>query len=106
VTATPQSDQRVLGLVADDFAGFPNGRRPGDDVLDISLRVLMGRLCHPFPINTVQTSLGLCQPSDAPTGLAGYTDGAPSSAFIALNRFPYLRAPLNGVPGSPFPPQE
>jgi hypothetical protein len=106
VTATPQSDQRVLGLVADDFAGFPNGRRPGDDVLDISLRVLMGRLCHPFPINTVQTSLGLCQPSDAPTGLAGYTDGAPSSAFIALNRFPYLRAPLNGVPGGPFPPQE
>ena len=26
-------------------AGFPNGRRPGDDVVDLPLRVAMGALC-------------------------------------------------------------
>jgi Domain of unknown function (DUF4331) len=98
VTPTPQAQQRALGVVADDFAGFPNGRRPGDDTVDITLRVAMGRLCHPFPINAVPTQLGLCTPAQAPTGLAAYTDGAPSNAINVQNRFPYLNAPLRGAP--------
>lgn len=98
VTATPQADQRALGVVADDFAGFPNGRRPGDDVVDIVLRVAMGRLCHPFPINAVPTQLGLCTPAQAPTGLVAYTDGAPSNARNVQNRFPYLNPALRGAP--------
>ncbi len=98
VTATPQADQRALGMVADDLAGFPNGRRPGDDVVDITLRVAMGRLCHPFPINTVPTQLGLCTPAQAPTGLVAYTDGAPSSAREIQDRFPYLNRPFRGAP--------
>ena len=98
VSPTPQASQKTLGVVADDLAGFPNGRRPGDDVVDIVLRVAMGRLCHPIPINGVQTQLGLCQPSDAPTGLAAYTDGAPSNAANILNKFPYLNPPLRGAP--------
>ena len=32
-----------------DPAGFPNGRRPGDDVVDIALRVVMGYLLPPGP---------------------------------------------------------
>lgn len=32
------------GLSGCDPAGFPNGRRPGDDTVDIALRVMMGRL--------------------------------------------------------------
>lgn len=100
INPTPQANQRALGVVADDLAGFPNGRRPGDDVVDIVLRVAMGRLCHPVPISGVQTNLGLCQPSDAPTGLVAYTDGAPSNANspLLLNRFPYLGPPLRGAP--------
>ena len=31
-----------LGLVAGDAAGFPNGRRVGDDVLDIVLQAAAG----------------------------------------------------------------
>jgi hypothetical protein len=31
-----------LGLLADDPAGFPNGRRPVDDVTDIALRLVAG----------------------------------------------------------------
>ena len=98
VTATPQADQRTLGVVADDFAGFPNGRRPGDDVVDIVLRVAMGRLCHPIPINGVQTQLGLCTPAQAPTGSFPYTDGAPNNARTTQNRFPYLNPALRGSP--------
>jgi len=98
ITATPLAQQRALGVVADDLGGFPNGRRPGDDVVDITLRVAMGRLCHPFPINTVPTQLGLCTPAQAPTGLAAYTDGAPTNADRFLNRFPYLTPALRGSP--------
>ncbi len=98
VTPTPQASQSPLGVVGDDLAGFPNGRRPGDDVVDIVLRVAMGRLCHPIPIAGMATQLGLCQASDAPSGLTAYTDGAPSSANATLNAFPYLNPPLRGAP--------
>lgn len=98
VTPTPQASQKALGVVADDLAGFPNGRRPGDDALDIVLRVAMGRLCYPVPIGGKQTDLGLCKPSDAPTGMVAYTDGAPSNAINIMNRFPYLNPPLRGAP--------
>ena len=98
ITATPQASQNPLGVIGNDLAGFPNGRRPGDDVVDIVLRVAMGRLCHPVPIAGKPTDLGLCKPSDAPTGMVAYTDGAPSSASNILNVFPYLDPPLRGAP--------
>ncbi len=98
VNPTPQASQHPLGVVADDLAGYPNGRRPGDDAVDIVLRVAMGRLCHPFPINGTPTQLGLCQPSDAPSGLVNYTDGAPSNASFIMNAFPYLNPALRGSP--------
>ncbi len=98
VNPTPQASQRTLGVVADDLAGFPNGRRPGDDVVDIVLRVAMGRLCYPVPINGTPTDLGLCTPADAPNGLTAFTDGAPSNAINTMNRFPYLNPALRGSP--------
>ena len=98
INPTPQASQSPFGVAGDDLAGFPNGRRPGDDVVDIVLRVAMGRLCHPVPINGTPTALGLCQPADAPSGLNAYTDGAPSSASETLNRFPYLNPALRGSP--------
>ena len=33
-----------LGVIGGDLAGYPNGRRLGDDVVDISLRAVMGVL--------------------------------------------------------------
>jgi hypothetical protein len=99
VPPTPQASQSTYGVVGDDLAGYPNGRRPGDDAVDVTLRVAMGRLCYPVPINGVQTSLGLCQPSDAPTGNASFTDGAPVNATDIQDVFPYLNTP---IPGSPI----
>ena len=98
VPPTPQAAQSPFGVVGNDLAGYPNGRRPGDDLVDITLRVAMGRLCYPIPVAGTPTDLGLCKPTDAPTGMAAFTDGAPSSALNIQNAFPYLNAPLRGSP--------
>ncbi|MEO6093883.1 MAG: DUF4331 domain-containing protein [Novosphingobium sp.] len=100
IAPTPQATQKNLGVVADDLAGFPNGRRPGDDATDIVLRVAMGRLCHPVPINGVPTNLGLCTPANAPVGTVAFTDGAPISARDLQGVFPYLNDPIPGSPRS------
>ena len=96
IAPTPRATQSTYGVVGDDLAGYPNGRRPGDDTVDITLRVAMGRLCYPVPINHVQTDLGLCTPSNAPVGNANLTDGAPISARDLQNAFPYLNTPIPG----------
>lgn len=110
IPATPRAAQHTFGLVAEDLAGFPNGRRPGDDTVDIALRVVMGALCHPLPLATElgvagakentasdMINLGLCEPGQAPVGTAPFTDGAPMRASELLNRFPYLNPPLAGA---------
>lgn len=97
IPAKAAADQSPFGVAGDDLAGFPNGRRPGDDVVDIALRVVMGRLCHPIPVNGNPTDLGLCKPADAPVGTAPFTDGAPLSAADFDSRFPYLRTPNPGA---------
>lgn len=104
--ATPREQQSTFGLAGGDLAGFPNGRRPGDDVVDLSLRVVMGVLCHPLPLgeNGTLIELGICSPEDAPVGTAAFTDGAPLSAKDLDNSFPYLLTPYPGSPvGAPLP---
>jgi hypothetical protein len=44
VPPTPAASRKRLGLLAGDGAGFPNGRRVGDDVTDIALRAVVGVL--------------------------------------------------------------
>ncbi len=80
---TLAGSQSNLGVLAGDTAGFPNGRRPGDDVVDIALRVAMGVL---LPA------------ADAPDGQRAYTDGAIVNAGMFDNAFPYLKMPLPGSP--------
>ena len=96
IAATAQAEQSAFGVAGNDLAGFPNGRRPGDDVVDIALRVVMGRLCHPIPVGGVDTDLGLCTPEDASVGTVPFTDGAPINAEMMNASFPYLATPLAG----------
>ena len=113
IPATARADQHTFGLVAEDLAGFPNGRRPGDDVVDIALRVMMGALCHPLPLGAElgvtgavegeesdSVNLGLCTPEDAPSGTTPFTDGAPLRAPELQNAFPYLNTPIPGSPNN------
>jgi hypothetical protein len=96
IAATPAAQQSNFGVAGNDLAGFPNGRRPGDDVVDIALRVVMGRLCYPIPVGGVDTDLGLCKPADANVGNVPFTDGAPVNASFVNASFPYLADPLPG----------
>jgi hypothetical protein len=66
-----------------DPAGFPNGRRPGDDIVDIVTRVAMGFL---LPL------------ADAQSGQLPYTDGALNNEAQFDTGFPYLKNPLPGSP--------
>jgi Domain of unknown function (DUF4331) len=94
IAATPAASQNNLGALGGDNAGFPNGRRPGDDVVDIALRASMGVLCHAFP--------GVyCNPSDAPSGNLPFTDGTLQDVSQFDTVFPYLKAPLPGSPNGP-----
>jgi hypothetical protein len=96
IAAVSADMQSPFGVAGDDLAGFPNGRRPGGDVVDIALRVVMGRLCYPIPVNGKNTDLGLCAPEDASVGNVHFTDGAPSNASMIGTSFPYLAMPLPG----------
>jgi hypothetical protein len=89
---TAQAAQNNLGVLGGDAAGFPNGRRLGDDVVDIVLRVAMGVLCT-TPFNTELD----CLPTDAPTGTVPFGDGALGDATDYLNYFPYMNLPLPGA---------
>ena len=83
-TSTPaaaMAAQNSLGVIAGDAAGFPNGRRPGDDVVDILLRVVMGVLLTP---------------AQAPSGQLPYNDGVEVNATQFRNSFPYLTTPNAG----------
>jgi Domain of unknown function (DUF4331) len=48
IAPTPADKQSRMGLLGGDAAGFPNGRRLGDDVVDIALRAVAGVLNPKF----------------------------------------------------------
>ena len=94
IAPTPIASQNVLGVAAGDNAGFPNGRRPADDIVDVSLRVAMGALCV---ITGASDTLKVgCKPSDAPAGGAALTDGVRKAPTDFKAAFPYLNTPLPG----------
>ena len=97
IDAKPANMQSNFGVAGGDLAGFPNGRRPGDDTVDIALRVVMGRLCHPVTIGGNEVDLKVCQPADAILGTVPFTDGAPVDANDFDSVFPYLTTPLPGA---------
>ena len=96
---TAAAGQNPLGVAGGDMAGFPNGRRPADDVVDLSLRVAMGALC--VLTGTTDTLKVGCKPSDAPSGGQLFTDGVRKTAGNYGLTFPYLTTP---IPGNFNPP--
>jgi hypothetical protein len=87
--------QNDLGVLGGDTAGFPNGRRPIDDVVDIELRVAMGVLLSPFDGSAKDPDPA----SDASRQLH-YTDGAEPNPANYQTVFPYLVTPIAGSPNS------
>ncbi len=97
VAIPPAAEPSRLGVLGGDLAGFPNGRRPADDVVDIELRVVAGVLVEGFDV--------------APNNQLG--DGVDANDREFLGEFPYLATPsqgfshdhhepggINGMPGT------
>jgi hypothetical protein len=66
-----------MGVLGGDNGGFPNGRRPWDDIVDIDIQVVGGVLQPAFNI--------------APNNQLGDAVDGPDKPFLAA--FPYLRSP-------------
>ncbi len=92
IPPTPEANRSRLGLLGGDFAGYPNGRRVGDDVTDISLRAVLGGT--PFTPNT----------NIAPNNTVG--DGVDRNDVPYLDRFPYLGTPHAGNVGGNGKPHD
>jgi hypothetical protein len=83
----PSGKRHNLGLIGGDLAGFPNGRRVGDDVVTIELRAIAG-LTYPLIDKTYAVD----------AAAKGVTDGLGPSNVTAgyLDEFPYLGVPYSG----------
>ena len=104
IAPVPLAQQNRLGIVGNllaggsDNAGYPNGRRPNDDVVDISLVAVMGGLCM---ANGSANALGFgaaCNPSAVPLGSTAFKlhDAVDQAIVPLLPGFPYLNTPLPG----------
>jgi hypothetical protein len=83
-----------LGFLGCDLAGFPNGRRVGDDVVDIALTVAEGAL---LGANGLQTcDLSGSSPVVANPGQV-VNDGALPDPAEYSTSFPYLATPIAGA---------
>jgi Domain of unknown function (DUF4331) len=81
VPPTPKGQRKRLGLIAGDPAGFPNGRRLTDDVVDIVERVGVGGILSPgFNV--------------APNNLLG--DGVNAPDVPPQETFPYVHFAYSG----------
>jgi len=76
----PAAHPSRFGVIGGDNAGFPNGRRLGDDVVDIELQVIAGFL----------------KGNKVPLG-----DGVDRNDKAFLPTFPYLAAPDSGFDSNP-----
>jgi hypothetical protein len=105
IAPVPFAQQNRLGIVGNllaggsDNAGYPNGRRPKDDVVDISLVAVMGGLCL---ANGDTNALGFgtaCKPSAVPLGATAFKlhDAVDQAVVPLLPGFPYLNTPLPGA---------
>jgi hypothetical protein len=106
IAPVPYAQQNRLGIVGNilaggnDNAGFPNGRRPKDDVVDVSLVAVAGGLCMANGDNDALKFGAACKPSAVPLGATSFKlhdavdQAQPTVPF--LDAFPYLGTPLPG----------
>jgi hypothetical protein len=83
----PSSSPNILGLLGNDVAGFPNGRRVFDDVVTVELRAIAGKV-YPLIDHNYKVDDVVDEVSD---GLAPSSLGKPF-----LDVFPYLGVPFDG----------
>jgi hypothetical protein len=96
----PSAVENRLGVLRGDFAGFPNGRRLRDDVVDIELQALA--CAYGAAADLVFSLTGNCDPAvynGSPNGLVG--DGVDANDKPLLSSFPYQATPFQGYEAMP-----
>jgi hypothetical protein len=88
----PSGDPSKFGILGGDLAGFPNGRRPKDDVVAIELRAVAGA--------TIPLVDGGFTPDGAASALTDGTSSSDNSSPF-LSSFPYLGTPVSGYDSVP-----
>jgi hypothetical protein len=104
IAPVPYAQQNRLGVVGNilaggnDYAGFPNGRRPKDDVVDVSLVAVMGGLCMANGDTDALKFGAACKPSAVPLGATSLKlhDAVDQAAVPFMSSFPYLNTPVGG----------
>jgi hypothetical protein len=91
VAPTPEANRKRMGLIAGDGAGFPNGRRLTDDVVDIATRVVAGGILN-SKFNV------------APNNLLG--DGVAATDVPTQETFPYVHFAYSGRDSRHIDPSE
>jgi len=105
IPAVPYAQQNRLGIVGNilaggqDNAGYPNGRRPKDDVVDISMIAVEGGLCMANGNNNALGFGTACNPSAVPLGAVAFNlnDTVDQAASTFLPGFPYANTPNSGT---------
>ena len=141
IPAVPLNQQNRLGVAgsllavggaanlgnAVDLAGFPNGRRPGDDVVDISLIAVAGALCvansngvianlqgtdnanvlglnsFTIPGSTPTVLTSPCNVANVPLGAAStqlhdaVDQAVDTPNYVRTSTFPYFAKPIPGA---------
>jgi hypothetical protein len=88
VAYPPNARPNINGILAQDFAGFPNGRRVFDNIVAIELRAVAGAT---YPL--VDSSY---TPDDAAGAIFDLVDGELPWNVSYLDAFPYLDHPVSG----------
>ena len=104
IPPVPFAQQNRLGIVGNilaggtDNAGYPNGRRPKDDVVDISLVAVMGGLCVANGNNNALGFGAACNPGAVPLGTTAFKlhDAVDQAVVPLMTGFPYLNTPNPG----------
>ncbi len=101
VAIPPSSSPSRLGVLDGDFAGFPNGRRLADDVVDIELRALE---CSYGAAAGIVEGFGFCGGNADRTPNNLITDGVDRNERSFSTAFPYLATPFSGYEAVPPTP--
>jgi hypothetical protein len=87
----PAANPNPLGALGGDLAGYPNGRRLTDDVVDIAIQVVAGELADPKVLGADACKAPAKCPN--PTDLG---DNVPANDKPFLDTFPYVAEPNSG----------
>jgi hypothetical protein len=101
VAIPPSAEPSRLGVLDGDFAGFPNGRRLSDDVVDIELRALE---CSYGAAASIVESFGFCDGNAHRTPNNLITDGVDANERMFSPGFPYVATPFSGYEAIPPTP--